>query len=42
MPGRRVLAGEELPRSRSHLWYLALEILKAGALVALGVSLRTA
>ncbi|MFF5532553.1 hypothetical protein ACFY71_08725 [Streptomyces cinerochromogenes] len=37
----RVLAGEELPRSRSHLWYVALEVLKAGALVALGVSLLT-
>ncbi|POX61059.1 hypothetical protein C3492_23490 [Streptomyces sp. Ru62] len=38
----RVLAGEELPRSRSHLWYVALEVLKAGALIALGVSLLTA
>ncbi|MFF8905877.1 hypothetical protein [Streptomyces olivaceoviridis] len=38
----RVLAGEELPRSRSHLWYVALEVLKAGALVALGVALLTA
>jgi hypothetical protein len=35
----RVLAGEELPRSRSHLWYVALEILKAAALIALGVGL---
>ncbi|MEU0336504.1 hypothetical protein [Streptomyces sp. NPDC006193] len=35
----RVLAGEELPRSRSHLWYVALEVLKAGTLVALGVRL---
>ncbi|KOV77200.1 MULTISPECIES: hypothetical protein [unclassified Streptomyces] len=38
----RVLAGEELPRSRSHLWYVALEVLKAGTLVALGVALLTA
>ncbi|MBG7704381.1 MULTISPECIES: hypothetical protein [Streptomyces] len=38
----RVLAGEELPRSRSHLWYVALEVLKAGTLIALGVALLTA
>ncbi|MET9015719.1 hypothetical protein ABZX74_33150 [Streptomyces olivaceoviridis] len=38
----RVLAGEELPRSRSHLWYVAVEVLKAGALIALGVALLTA
>ncbi|MGW2464265.1 hypothetical protein ACWC2M_35585 [Streptomyces sp. NPDC001761] len=38
----RVLAGEELPRSRSHLWYVALEVLKAGGLIALGVTLFTA
>ncbi|MEV5148089.1 hypothetical protein AB0L14_27750 [Streptomyces sp. NPDC052727] len=38
----RVLAGEELPRSRSHLWYVALEVLKSGALTALGVALLTA
>ncbi|MET8560030.1 hypothetical protein ABZV75_05225 [Streptomyces flaveolus] len=38
----RVLAGEQLPRSRSHLWYVALEVLKAGALIALGVVLLTA
>ncbi|MFE1192675.1 hypothetical protein ACFW6E_07725 [Streptomyces olivaceoviridis] len=38
----RVLAGEELPRSRSHLWYVALEVSKAGALIALGVALLTA
>ncbi|MFG2357215.1 hypothetical protein [Streptomyces sp. NPDC048521] len=37
----RVLAGEELPRSRSHLWYVALEIVKAAALIALGVGLLT-
>ncbi|MEU0005250.1 hypothetical protein ABZ079_13380 [Streptomyces sp. NPDC006314] len=37
----RVLAGEELPRSRSHLWYVALEILKAAALIALGAGLLT-
>jgi hypothetical protein len=34
----RVLAGEELPRSRAHLYYVALELSKAIALVALGVS----
>ncbi|CUW25489.1 hypothetical protein [Streptomyces reticuli] len=38
----RVLAGEELPRSRSHLWYVALEVLKAGTLIALGACLLTA
>ncbi|MFE9357686.1 hypothetical protein ACFYPB_26710 [Streptomyces olivaceoviridis] len=38
----RVLAGEELPRSRSHLWYVAVEVLKAGVLIALGVALLTA
>ncbi|MFI2204301.1 hypothetical protein ACH47Z_26660 [Streptomyces sp. NPDC020192] len=35
----RVLAGEELPRSRSHLWYVALELLKVAALIGLGVAL---
>jgi hypothetical protein len=34
----RVLAGEELPRSRAHLYYVALELSKAIALVALGAS----
>ncbi|AYN38147.1 hypothetical protein D9753_03440 [Streptomyces dangxiongensis] len=37
----RVLAGEELPRSRSHLWYVALEVLKAATLAVLGVALLT-
>jgi hypothetical protein len=37
----RVLAGEDLPRSRSHLWYVALELLKVAALIALGVGLLT-
>ncbi|MEU6665736.1 hypothetical protein [Streptomyces sp. NPDC046727] len=37
----RVLAGEDLPRSRGHLWYVALEILKAGTLIALGTRLLT-
>ncbi|MFF7404174.1 hypothetical protein [Streptomyces murinus] len=37
----RVLAGEELPRSRSHLWYVALELLKVAALLALGIGLLT-
>ncbi|MDO0924610.1 hypothetical protein QQY24_03960 [Streptomyces sp. TG1A-8] len=35
----RVLAGEELPRSRSHLWYVALEAVKVVALIALGTAL---
>ncbi|MGW4438366.1 hypothetical protein ACWELO_21835 [Streptomyces sp. NPDC004596] len=38
----RVLAGEELPRSRGHLWYVALETAKAVALIALGVALLRA
>ncbi|MGW2418679.1 hypothetical protein ACWC0C_05345 [Streptomyces sp. NPDC001709] len=37
----RVLAGEELPRSRGHFWYVALELLKVVALIALGVGLLT-
>ncbi|MFC9930602.1 hypothetical protein [Streptomyces sp. NPDC127190] len=37
----RVLAGEDLPRSRSHLWYVALELAKVAALIALGVALNT-
>ncbi|MGW4567418.1 hypothetical protein ACWEN3_35205 [Streptomyces sp. NPDC004561] len=37
----RVLAGEELPRSHSHLWYVALELLKVVALIALGIGLLT-
>ncbi|MEU6463004.1 hypothetical protein [Streptomyces sp. NPDC046976] len=37
----RVLAGEELPRSRSHLWYVTLELLKVAALLALGIGLLT-
>ncbi|AJE38872.1 hypothetical protein [Streptomyces nodosus] len=35
----RVLAGEELPRSRGHVYYVALEIAKVIALTALGISL---
>ncbi|WP_129305360.1 hypothetical protein [Streptomyces sp. L2] len=38
----RVLAGEELPRSRSHLWYVAFEAAKVAVLIALGVSLLAA
>jgi hypothetical protein len=34
----RVLAGEELPRSRGHLLYVALEVVKVVLLVALGVA----
>lgn len=35
----RVLAGEELPRSRGHLAYVALELAKVALLIALGVAL---
>lgn len=38
----RVLAGEELPRSRGHLYYIACEAAKAIALLALGISLLAA
>jgi hypothetical protein len=34
----RVLAGEDLPRSRTHLWYVALEVAKVLALLALGIA----
>jgi hypothetical protein len=34
----RVLAGETLPRSRAHLFYVATESIKVLALLALGVS----
>ncbi|TDQ00940.1 hypothetical protein EV186_102806 [Labedaea rhizosphaerae] len=33
----RVLAGEELPRSRAHLGYIATEVIKVAALVVTGV-----
>jgi hypothetical protein len=35
----RVLAGEPLPRSRLHLAYIGLEVVKVAALVVLGVLL---
>jgi hypothetical protein len=35
----RVLAGEDLPRSRGHLYYIGCESAKAVALLALGVTL---
>lgn len=35
----RILAGEDLPRSREHLYYVALEVAKAGLLIALGISI---
>jgi hypothetical protein len=38
----RVLAGEELPRSRSHLSYVAFEAVKVALLLALGVSVLAA
>ncbi|QTR05961.1 hypothetical protein [Saccharothrix algeriensis] len=34
----RVLAGEDPPRSRAHLAYVALEVVKVVALVVLGVA----
>ncbi|OLT02150.1 hypothetical protein BJF90_05270 [Pseudonocardia sp. CNS-004] len=34
----RVLAGEDLPRSRTHIWYIALEVAKVLALLALGIA----
>lgn len=34
----RVLAGEDLPRSRGHLAYVAFEVAKVALLVALGVA----
>ncbi|MEU6259699.1 hypothetical protein [Streptomyces sp. NPDC047043] len=37
----RILAGEDLPRSREHLYYVALELAKVAALIALGVGLFT-
>jgi len=35
----RVLAGEEGPRSRAHLWYVGLELLKITGLTVAGVAL---
>jgi hypothetical protein len=35
----RVLAGEDVPRSRAHLAYIGLEVVKVAALVVLGVQL---
>ncbi len=35
----RILAGEDAPRSRLHLVYIALEVLKVGLLVALAIVL---
>ncbi|MHC3467459.1 hypothetical protein ACYF6T_01980 [Streptomyces sp. 7R007] len=37
----RILAGEDLPRSREHLYYVALEAAKVAGLIALGVGLLT-
>lgn len=34
----RVLAGEELPRSTAHYWYIGLEIAKVTALIGLAVA----
>jgi hypothetical protein len=38
----RVLAGHDAPRSRAHHTYIGLEVLKVGALVALGAALLAA
>lgn len=35
----RVLAGEDAPRSRTHLWYVALELVKVAALLVTGILL---
>ncbi|GAA0630767.1 hypothetical protein GCM10009535_02730 [Streptomyces thermocarboxydovorans] len=35
----RVLAGEDVPRSRAHWYYVALEAAKVAALIALGITL---
>lgn len=35
----RVLAGEDAPRSRAHLYYVGLEAVKTAALIALGIAL---
>lgn len=37
----RVLAGEDAPRSRTHLWYVALETVKVPTLIATGVLMLT-
>ncbi|MFE7168705.1 hypothetical protein [Streptomyces sp. NPDC057616] len=37
----RILAGEDLPRSHEHFFYVGLESAKVAALIALGVGLLT-
>ncbi len=37
----RVLAGEDVPRSRAHYWYVGLEVVKVIGLLATGVQLLT-
>ncbi|MFG2791151.1 hypothetical protein [Streptomyces sp. NPDC048419] len=37
----RILAGEGLPRSHEHFYYVGLELAKVAALIALGVGLLT-
>ncbi|WP_433576841.1 hypothetical protein [Nocardia brasiliensis] len=34
----RVLAGEDLPRSHAHFWYIGLEVVKVVALIGLAIS----
>jgi hypothetical protein len=37
----RILAGEDLPRSHEHLYYVGLEVAKVAALIGLGAGLLT-
>ena len=37
----RVLAGEDVPRSTGHYWYVGLEVVKVAALLTTGVLLLT-
>ncbi|WP_459548066.1 hypothetical protein [Nocardia sp. X0981] len=34
----RILAGEELPRSHAHYWYIGLEVVKVVALIGLAIT----
>ncbi|MEU1962889.1 hypothetical protein [Nocardia sp. NPDC019304] len=34
----RVLAGEDLPRSHAHYWYIGLEVVKVAALIGLAIA----
>lgn len=37
----RVLAGEDVPRSKAHYWYVGLEVVKIVGLLTTGVQLLT-